>query len=104
MITINFEAAVGFGVRHRVIYPAAVLQEKPVLVVSARREILEVNWPKVPAESKMTLQRFLMAMQSRTVDPGLLIIMEEMLPAGWKRVDPWLKALDNEIWTINRRL
>ena len=25
-------------------------------------------------------------------------------PTGWKMVDPWLKALDNEVWTINRSL
>lgn len=44
----------------------------------------------------------MMAMQTRTLEPGALIVIEEMRPEGWKRVDPWLKALDNEVWTINR--
>lgn len=34
----------------------------------------------------------------------VLIVFEEMRPTGWKMVDPWLKALDNEVWTINRSL
>lgn len=104
MIAINFQAVTGMGVRHRVIYPALVMQEKPILIVAAWRELLEINWPKIDADRKMTLQRFLMAMQTRTVEPGALILIEEMLPTGWKRVDPWLKALDNEVWTINRSL
>ena len=74
------------------------------MIVAAQRELLEINWPKIDADRKMTLQRFLMAMQTRTVESGALILIEEMLPTGWKRVDPWLKALDNEVWTINRSL
>lgn len=80
------------------------MQEKPVLIVAAQRELLEINWPKIAEDRKMTLQRFLMAMQTRTVEPGALIVIEEMRPTGWNRVDPWLKALDNEVWTINRSL
>ena len=104
MITINFDAVVGVGIRQRVILPALILQEKPVIIVSPRREILEINWPKIADDRKMTLQRFLMAMPTRTVEPDALILIEEMRPEGWKRVDPWLKALDNEVWTINRAL
>lgn len=104
MITINFSATVGLGLRRRVIMPALVLQDRPVLIVSPARAMLESNWPDIPNENKVTLQRFLLMMQSRSIDPGVLVVFEEMRPTGWKMVDPWLKALDNEVWTINRSL
>lgn len=104
MITINFAAVTGVGIRQRVIMPALILQEKPVIIVSLVSSILEINWPKIDPARKMTLQRFLMAMQTRTLEPEALVVIEEMRPEGWKRVDPWLKALDNEVWTINRAL
>lgn len=103
MIAINFEAQVGVGIRQRVIYPALMLQEKPVLIVAHQQALLEINWPKVPEENKTTMTRFLLMMQSRSVPRELLIVIEEMNPQGWKRVSPWLQALDNEVWTINRR-
>lgn len=102
MITIDFKAITGVGLRQRVIQPALILQDKPVIIVSSAPGLFEINWPAFAPEQKMTLTRFLMMMQTRTVPPGALIVMEEMRPAGWRRVDPWLKALDNEVWTINR--
>lgn len=102
MITIEFKSVTGAGLRHRVIEPALLMLEWPYLIVSATRTLLDTNWGDFPDDCKMTLQRFMMAMQTRTLDPNVVIVFEEMLPAGWKRIDPWIKALPNEVWTINR--
>lgn len=104
MITINFEAQIGYGIRQRVIQPALLQCTRPVLIVSAHRDMLHCNWPDIPPEQKMTLSRFLMEASSGTLDYQTLVVMEELLPVAWKRIDTQLAAIRNEIWTINRNV
>lgn len=106
MIAINFDAVVGIGIRQRVIQPALKLTSRPVLIVSNHREVLATNWGEFDMlQHKMTLVEFeRAASRFPPLPPDLLILMEEMHPHTWLRIDPLLQSIDNEIWTINRRL
>ena len=102
MITINFDAVNGTGLRSRVIWPALHVGIKPYLLVSTHSGCLDVNWPEAEGKCKVTVRK-LEAMHERgEIPPNALIVVEEILPAAWFKLDQLLLQLPNEIWTINR--
>lgn len=102
MITVNFEAVTGAGLRSRVIWPALQVGIKPYLLVSTHSSCLDVNWPDAEGKCKVTVRK-LQAMHQRGEIPlNTLIVVEEILPAAWPKLDQLLLQLPNEIWTINR--
>lgn len=102
MITINFQAKIGVDVRRRIILPALINQDKPFLIVSLHSEILDINWPEIADNRKITLPRFLKAVRTQLVADNALILIEEMWPRDWIRISDDLNTVTNEIWTINR--